>query len=349
MLSKRERYIVFFLVVGLIVISGGLTSLFTVLNINPRNPMFFEENNHAVYKLSGEFPPAGVSKASLNVMSLTPSQTTAKVHYGQTSSFKTTPEGRYVSDDAPTDYYTLFWIFLENPMVSAPGSNLGKKYSVVDPIGIISGENEVYTLVVENESMILWSETLSSQASYKVSIYKDNVKVASGIYDATCGLLFHLETHKNGFSSLDLTGTSFPISRNRNYNLAIAIAVITGVLIVVYVWARKSSMSEKKRNVLLNLLAIGFACALVDLYFDLWFFEAITRVGLIAVHLVLAIILYYLIGKWSIPAFFEIGFVLAFAYSYLNGSLVPQIAYFPGLLITWIIMYLLITRKEITV
>ncbi len=347
MLSKREKYFVFFLVVGLIVISGGLTSIFTLLDINPRDPLFFGENNHAVYRVNGELTASEVPKGTLNTIPLTSTRTEAKFQNGKTYSFRMTPNGRYISDNSPTEHYSLFWIFLKNPMIYGPSSNKGRKYSVVDPIGVISEENEVYTLIVENETTILWSETLSSQASNKVSIYKNGTKVASGVYDATCGMLFHLETHINGFNSLDLTETSFPISRNRKYNLAIAIAVTIVVLISVYVWSKKTSMGLEKRNTIFKLFGIGFACAIVDLYLDVWFFEIITRTGLIAIHLVLAVILYYLIEKWSIPAFFEIGFVLAFAYSYLNGVLIPQIAYFPGLLITWIIMYLLKTRQEI--
>lgn len=349
MLSKRERYLVFFLVAGLILISGGLTSLFSLLDINPKNPMFFEENNHAFYKVGGGFASGGVSTASLDVTPLTSEQSMASFQYGGNSSFRMSSNGRYVSNGSATDYYSLFWIFLKNPMVHGPSVNKGKEFRVVDPIGIISEENNVYTLIVENESTILWSEVLSSQASYKVSIYKDDLKVASGIYDATCGMLFHLETHEEGYSSLDLTETSFPISRNRNYNLAIAIAIAIGVLIAVIIWSKKSSMSVEKRNTILKLLGVGFACALTDLYFDVWFFEIITRTGLIAIHLVLALVLYYLIREWSIPAFLEIGFVLTFAYTALNGSLVPQIAYFPGLIITWIIMYLLVTRNKLTI
>lgn len=341
MLSSRERYAVFGLVVGLILISGGLTVLATFVGINPRNVYFFEDNYKATYDAKGGYALKGISTVGIDVTSLTPT-TKAKVTQGRSSKFiKTTPKGFYISENGPTDYYTLFWVFMENPMTLK--SMEGKTYQIVDPTGLILEENETYELVIEN-STILWSEVISSQASYEATIYDENVKVASALYDATCGLLFRLETHENGYSSIDLESTNFPISRNRNFNLGFALVIVAGTLIGTFIWSEKSEMNFEKRNTILKLLSVGFACSIVDLFIDIWFFE-LSSSGLIATHLILALILFYWIRRWAIPAFFEIGLVLAFSYTYLNGALFPMVAYFPGLLVTWMSMYFLVTLR----
>ena len=66
---------------------------------------------------------------------------------------------------------------------------------------------------------------------------------------------------------------------------------------------------------------------------DIWFFHWVGTAGLIILHLLACAFVLWRFCFWVIFPLIEVAWAAAFAFA--SGSLTPQLAFFPGLVITW--------------
>ncbi len=319
-LFHRVAWIAFSALVGVWVLS--------LLNINPRNPRFDQKPYYAKYKVEGVL--AKKLGTELTFRSFGNNQ------------FRL--ESKNLTKTFEQTQFSPFWFFIKNPVVYLFLRSLVtrdiNKITVYDAVGILGEPKETYKLKLHHR-MILWSRILDSQASYKIGLYDKNGKeIATGIYDATCGLLFNLDIHRDGLSSLKLVKTSFPISRNRYWEIAIAILWGLGVIFYQRFWRSRKRLADKPKlaKIEFDLVWIGALCIWIDCFYDIWFFHYLWNWGLIGIHLVMLVIFWWKYKGWAVFPFLEIFW--SFLFTGGNDRLIPQFSFFPALLMTWMAILL---------
>ncbi|UCD84298.1 MAG: hypothetical protein JSU92_13630 [Deltaproteobacteria bacterium] len=321
--GRKERLRVFKRVVWV-----GLTPfigvwLLSFFNINPKDPTFFDKEYTASYRAEGEiFKPEGI----LEIKSR--GKNTLRVIKG---AFK---QDFMISEKE----HSIFWVYWPNPVVSLRSKvdNAISSAKVVDYPGILGRPGATYKMVMK-ERIILWSRVLDSQASYRIGLIDgEGREIATGIYDATCGLLFRLEGHTGSLSVLELEETDFPISRNRNWQGLIAFLWGIGVLAYQFLFLRRKVTEETRTLYSLEneLVIFGVIAIWIDAFYDIWFFHYLWTPGLVVIHVLAVAYVFWRFGWWGIFPLFE----LAWASAYMGGkeSLVPQLTFFPGLIVTWV-------------
>jgi hypothetical protein len=228
-----------------------------------------------------------------------------------------------------TNRYTIFWILVPNYLQSIlsgevfTGGVLGSEFDLIDPVGLIGGGNDTYTLeIVDRGGFLIGDSDIGGgQGSFEFIIYDDHdVKVGEGVVDATTGVLMHFDG--NVELILDDAG-AFPISKNRNAMIWIAIgtAIITPILaFVVIVLSQFLGFKYPKEEAedIAILIALGGLAILMDLFMNVWFsslfgfeYTILTSILALAVFAVACVKMNINI-KWCFPALSEIALLLLF-------------------------------------
>ncbi len=325
--GRRERLSVFRRVVwtGLAPFIGVF--LLSILDINPRDPTIFDKEYFAEYRVGGALAKQ-LGGESLRVES------------GGRRSLRVVTAHSEQAFPVKEGGYSLFWAYWPNPVVVL--FNRSKidaavnSTEVTDHTGLLGRQNAVYKMKLK-ERIILWSKVLDSQASYSIGLIdRTGAEAATCVYDATCGLLFRLESHTGALGTLDLVETDFPISRNRNWQGLMALLWGTGVLFYQFLYRRRKVTEEtRKRHSLENQLVLfGVMAVWIDAFYDIWFFHYLWTPGAVVIHLLAAAYVFWRFGWWGIFPLFE----LAWAGAIMGGqdSIVPQITFFPSLIVTWV-------------
>lgn len=348
LLSKKKRLLIALFVLSWVAAAWVCSGIFARLDPSFKDPCPFNAINNVNYSADGVYQVNNISNVAVNVYSVASSYSLANVTQGDTIfTLNMTRDGKVIENGAPTGNYTIFWIFIENPTEGLYGLNLGNHYPIKDVTGLISPDQKNYTLTFEVQ-FIVWSEIFSSQAAYEASIYDENgTKVATAVYDLTAGLLLEFTGHIDGYKSLGLLTTTFGISRNRQFSFISGLVIIGIVMGAAGVWVKKSkSIPPDEGKTILMLFGVGYACVVFDLFIDIWYFELFTPIPLLISHVVIFGVLFIFTQKWALAALLEIGIVAAFGYM-MGGTVVPMIAFFPGLLIAWFCWLFLQNYQEI--
>ena len=248
-----------------------------------------------------------------------------------------------------TTCYPFFWIYLDNNLLNGHLAD-GSEISVYDPIGLLGNINTEYTMVSQHK-LVYWTEEpkmIGSQLSFKFILYDDQGDAQYvGITDVTSGLLMTLEG-KISLTTID--PGDFPISRHRNTGFPIVLASIIVIPLFALVWKKDTEMAI--------LLFLGTLCTATDIYFDIWMVGWFGSIGLVILHLVLIVLLYFLGfarykigGHWIVPAVVELAFLLFFNLYTGEGTFVPYISVITGSLFGFILLtvHVLIGKKYQTI
>jgi len=318
--------------------SWAFVWILSVLNINPRDPTLGDDAYTAAYAVEGVFAQSPVAGEGQPLVIDTSTQTDGArlLRYsgarGQVAA-PIRPDGT-VEDGV----YPLIWVHLLNPI-----THFGSKAwtaVVRDDAGLIGEPGRAYE-VRDLGTFILWDYALSSQASHRAAIYDGDKRVASAIYDATCGLLFDLVTHRGGYSHLRLRETSFPISRNR-YKIVIWSVLFAVAIITVY-RTKLARAPVERRAVALDRFHLSVAIAttvLVDYLYDTWLFDKLGDWFTVVLHLAVFALWFWYFRLWALGLLLELLLPVAFIVS-ASKTLVPVITYCPSMLITVFLMLML--------
>jgi len=247
--------------------------------------------------------------------------------------------GEFIMDGKKSGNYTIFWIPVNNPMLNAWTFQQFENTSVIDPVGILGAVNTSYTLVI-GEKKVYWETPQAmdgAQFSFVVLFYdENNVKVAEGLMDSTCGFLETLEGGPD-HATLTVSDTGlFLVSRNR-YNILLWTPIIAGIAsVVLLVLMKKREISKEIQEEVMLLLGIAISVDIVDIIIDVWFYSWLgmdgmlyLHLGLFAVYSLICLRLGYGI-KWAYPAFLEVAFVFVMN-RFVGDPYVPHITAFMGL------------------
>lgn len=322
--GRRERLRIFNRVVWVALTPFIGVWLLSILNINPKDPTFFDKDYTARYRVDGEMLKQGGAYLELKARG----ERMLRIVQGGFEQDVTIPEGEY----------SIFWVYWPNPVVSLPSKidYAVNSTEVVDYPGILGQPGATYRMRMK-QRIIIWSRILDSQASYRIGLIDEGAKeIATGIYDATCGLLFWLESHTGSLGVLELERTDFPISRNRNWQVLIAILWGIGVLVYQLLFLRRKVMEETRKLYSLEneFVVFGIIAIWIDAFYDIWFFHYLWTPGLVAIHILAVVYVFWRFGWWGIFPLFELAWAGAFMWG--KDGLVPQLTFFPGLIVTWV-------------
>jgi hypothetical protein len=330
--DRRHRNSIFFLVLALGLVPGGLAFLSTPVGISPRDPQFLDADYHAEFKTG-----KGLSDFNPIVMRSEAGKKLAIKQSGREEGFVFTPEGTYVKDGKDTGTYPVLWVRFppqEKMTRRDTFSKLINQLKVTDLTGLIGPKGEVYRLHNETTT-ILWSWTLGSQFSHPVELIDAKGDVAaSGIYDTTCGILEEMSVYKDGaLGTIALTETDFPMSRNRNFSIVYVFIVAGIILLYHFIWRRKRISDPVVFRLDTDLLILGVIAVFLDVYVDIWFFHVTGPWVLVILHLAAAGFVLWRFGFWVVFPLLELYWAGSLAIA--SQSINPQLAMCPALIITW--------------
>lgn len=331
-MNTKMRLTVLLLVFCPLVLGGLGVSFLSLINIVERDPNPFDGRKLTATYASDRGDLSLLSTTSEHIFEISGAINTGlKIKQDGTSSSASGAAG-----------YTPFWIPFKNPMITLGRSN--PDFPIFDTAGILGDPSKAYTARQENP-LILWDEYLQSQASYRFGIFDENgARVATGIYDATCGLLFNIRIKHPDKPDMRLTRTNFNISRNR-VSLGLLFVLIFGVVIGLCVRSAKGKTGEQRQQAVLmvRMVALGIVCLGVDTMIDLWYPFALGRIAPILLHLLLTVALYHVGRRACIPAAAEI--VMALALWTFQMGPAPTLAFIPGLTVSFILAVGMIRKR----
>ena len=352
MISKNQRIIIGFFVGLLALLAGAVEVSMVFINVNPKESSFFLSDEYfSEYKYTSDSYSETTSDTLRFEIVAVGTTATARITHGSDQvDIETDSTGLVYIGGVKSEYYTIFFIPIPSAVDVPFQSNIGRNISVIDSLGVISGEPNSKFIVRIDRLFVLWSTTISSQASFEASIYDadDDRKVCSAIYDATSGFLFILESFAMNYKSLELQTTNFLISRNRIFMLWSALIIIAGLLVIVpiYLYKINETISNEDKKTITLLFYIGLPCSLVDMILDTWYFEIVDPLLYILLfHGILILLLLIVAKKFAIPALFELG-IIGVYYTF-DGQIAPMVAFFPGLLISWLCWLFIQNFEEI--
>ncbi|MHA1291931.1 MAG: hypothetical protein ACTSQJ_04605 [Promethearchaeota archaeon] len=353
MLTKKKRVLV-----ALFVLAGLNIALIVVvgarfLNINAQDPLFFEkEGIFVTYNFNN-----GTKEGTLKFEVTKVDDDNAIVKYsfkGNSLSFSVTTDGFIINQTTgkETDYQNIFWIHIveEGSMGSETQKYIGERYLIFDAIGILGGINKVYTLEIIDYTNYwpLEPGIQGAQASMKFIIYDDDdLYIAEGLMDRTCGLIFQLKIGAGNYRTMDIVNTNYEIGRNRIIG-GITILIVAFILpLVAYFLMKKLKImqvnNDEDRLEMTILIIVGIWAIVVDIFVDIWFYAILGAIGCLILHAIMTGI-FALVCIWQryglrciIPSICEFLFLGGFLYvdMYLLG---PYLVGFMGLLMTFMCM-----------
>ena len=301
------------------------------LDINIRDPLFFDRDLDATYEYSDGLESSNII---FDVDSIGETESVLKTTFkGNDYETSFNHEGFYVDPvSGVSEYHCLFWVHIVTESGRSEFSNLvGNTYEVIDPVGILGPANEIYSIKFTGRTAY-WPEepgVHGAQASYNFDIFKGDERIGSGLIDKTCGMVFTMNA--NGVS-LKLLDTSYDISRNRLYALVPIILIMIAIPILTYLvfFLRKkhSNWDEPFEETLDTVFLAGYAgvIAVIDIYNDVWMYSLfglggnmLMRGAVLAIGAVYSLYRGYKL-KWIIPGIYEIAFVTAISLQLLGDS-----------------------------
>jgi len=345
MLNTKYRFLIFLAViiafyVALPIPFAPINRIAVELNINPKDPLLFENNYVARFHYNNGTTDQTII---LTVTDVESSWANVSIQVGDKTVWIQPSR-----DGLIQGRYTIFWLHVINPQFqSIFGEEPGTAFNVTDPIGLIGPQNANYTAIIDRRT-VYWAldaPLQGAQFSFIVTFYRtDNNEVAGvAMYDSTCGMLFTL----NGGSpyvDVKLLETSYLISRNRFIVFPWAIGIFAGLTIVAYILMKKHWKLENETiNEVVLLLGAGGVAFCIDVYYDVWFYAVLGFEGSMLLHFgaTVGFGLLCLYKKYNLkcimPAIFELAFVISMV-GFVGDNFVPHLTAFWGLIFSWFIM-----------
>ncbi|MDP8254592.1 MAG: hypothetical protein P9M14_02475 [Candidatus Alcyoniella australis] len=333
-MSRKHRLVIMLCAFGPFLIATGLLQLFTILDLNPRDPVFgVDKGDYAVYRIEGQPEP--------NEFTVATTDATAAMSFVAIDGavpqrlFKLVANGSLLGISG--DANSIFWVPIDNPVLRAAPEI--RQWRVRDVAGWFGALGNDYDVKVDR-TFILWDSILQSQASYATSLYDNGGKrVGEIVFDETCGLAFRLKSYVNGMEAR-LIDTNFPISRNRNWLHMLHALVIILVGLMAWRWAAAGKPVELLgRRHTVSLILSGALCIFLDTQVDIWEPFLFSKEGMILLHALVALALTLLWGRFSLPAWIELIVIVMFGYVERTG-ISPMAAFFPGISLSWLGMLL---------
>jgi len=254
--------------------------------------------------------------------------------------------GKLVLDDSVSEYYTLFYIPIVNPMLTLGDPFEQTEFQVMDVLGLFGPIDEIYKLRI-GERRVYWEvnpELDGAQFSFEIFLYDANdFKVAGGLMDSTCGLLELIEGGSNNAKLTILSPGSYEISRNRYNVLWWGLLISIPLPFVCYIILRKKGTEKEEAIEFSLLVGVAVSVVIIDIIIDVWFYARFGRSAMIYMHLIAAICyalicLYLRYGiKWSYPAFLEVAFLFSMT-TFVGDPYVPHLTAFMGLFVSYLAM-----------
>jgi len=356
MLSVKKRILIILVPVLAILIGGSPTVIARIANLgaNVHDPLFFDRPLFAEYRYDNGTKSDG--SLSFKVTNVGDSVSTfTATENGISQTFQASHDGFYVDGGKTTQNKTFFWVHIVDP--DSPGSEftpqIGRTHLIIDFLGVMGPAKTSYNLTV-TDFVNYWPHAPGIDgAQASLAFYVTNEKgekVAEGIMDRTCGLLFKMQISAGMFRSLEIINTDYDISRNRwsSFFFLVAIFIILPIVAYVVFWkTRRFRIEDKAERVEITLLmGFGTAAVFIDIWIDVWFYARLGSFGAnfilhaCAAGAFLAMCIWKKYGlKGAIPALLELGFVTGM--SFADSTYVPYLTAFMGLLLSWIFMVIL--------
>lgn len=333
-LPSRTKLIIW--LVAAYAVPGLILYFSTLLNITDLDPTIGDSDYSALYRAEGRFAPGpagGFDEIALRTAGTEDGRVLRIAGAGGAVESAIAADG-----SIGPDLYSLFWVHLANPITMVGSQETVWEARVRDGLGLLGEPGKTYT-ARSLEKFIFWDYVLSSQASYRAGIYDGDTRVASAVYDMTCGMLFELVPNVGGWGRARLvgTGTDFPISRNR-YMLAYAAVAFSIVILAWFAFQYARTGRDRKYKALDNLwyaLAISLTL-LIDYIYDSWFF-ANGDPTTAALHAAAIVILAFRFRLWVIPMILELAWIFAYTWP-TTGLLAPGVTFFPSMLVATAMM-----------
>lgn len=346
MLKTKYRFFILLAIAGTIASASLVNQIAVYLNINPQDPLLFADLHTAQFNYHNGTTQQTMTMTVTQVES---NWANVSIVIGASQYWLTmTPDGFFNG----TNLNSIFWLRVPNPLTSGAsfGITVGTSFNITDPIGLIGPTGNNYTANV-TDKFVFWPTESSvdglhgAQFAFEVTFYNatNDVIIAKGVYDSTCGMLFTLEGG-SPLTQVELVTTSYPISRNRMMSWPWALGLSAGITVIAYFFMKKKTELESETiNEITILMGAGVAAINVDIYVDVWLYAMFGFMGSILLHLGVAIgfaaICFYQRYKlkWTIPAFLEIAFLVPMVF-FMGDPYVPLMTAFMGLVISWLLM-----------
>ncbi len=356
MLSTKKRILLILLPAIAILIGGSPTLIARIGNLgtNVHDPLFFDRALYVNYRYDNGILTDGRLSFEVTDVGTTTSTFKATVN-GVSSTYVATHDGFYVDGGITTQNKTFFWIHIveSDSIGSEFEPQIGKTHLIIDFLGILGPVDKTYNLTV-TDFVNYWPlepGVDGAQASFAFYITDaSNQKVAEGIMDRTCGLIFRLQISAGIYRTLEIIDTNYDISRNRwssFFSVLAAVILLPILAYIVFSKIKKFRIEDKKERMEITaLLAVGTVSIFVDIWIDVWFYARLGSYwGNFILHACctcafLAICIWKKYGlKGVIPAILELGFVTGM--SFADSTYVPYLTAFMGLMLSWIYMVIL--------
>ncbi|MHA1147899.1 MAG: hypothetical protein ACTSR8_06605 [Promethearchaeota archaeon] len=253
--------------------------------------------------------------------------------------------GHYIDGGDETKKYTIFYIPVENPMLTAGDFEKEDEYDVVDPIGLIGFAGQEFTLIV-GEKKVYWDtspQMKGAQFSFVIHLYDENdTKVAEGLMDSTAGFLEILQGGPTNNRIEIIDPGAYMVSRNRDNMMLFALIIGIPLPFVIYILlVKKFEWDQEEAEEFAELSALAAIVSIVDIDYDVWFYSVGGEDMWYALHFIMLgvfalVCLRQKYGlKYIFPAFLEIAFIFAMT-TFVGDFYAPHITAFMGLYMSYL-------------
>lgn len=316
--------------------------------LNRTNINLFQTSTQIVYTYeSGKYGESDTLELTILADSSTGVTSVIAEFDGKQESFNCDYEtGKLIVGGAVSEYYTMFFIPVKNPMLTLGDFAEQTEFDIMDPIGILGTKNQLYTLRI-GEKKVYWDvnpEIAGAQFSFIIDFYDSgDYKIGDGLMDSTCGFLEILEGGSSNIKLTILSPGNYEISRNRMNMLLWSFVIGIPLPFISYFILRKKDFDKDDAKEFTLLVAVAVSVVIIDIDIDVWFYAWLGQSGMIYLHLITAVVyalicLYLKYGiKWVFPAFLEVGFLFAMT-TFVGDPYVPHLTAFMGLYASYLAM-----------
>ncbi len=344
--SNIDRNILLIIVIGFSLLAYPMCAIVTLLDINPLDPLYYEEKYSSTYAYTiddedeivtlffSEPINSTLSKAIFSIDNINYTTLVSSDGYWINTSQSSTP----------TNFSILFWFFLGNPItnrikgdVNAYGPN---ESWIIDPWGLIGKVNETYRIKYV-KSYIETFEKFSTQTSnlYDVCTFETNISIGQALYDITTGVLWWIDVYNREIDNgvyVELSDTDFLISRNRFTTMFSMIALFIFAYSVIYLLMKKKKYSKPRIRDINNFVVLGFFAFFIDGILDIWFTSYYLILVLIhLMYMILAGMLTYKRDNWRVIFIPPLELLMCMVMFFFKGDICLVLTYTPGLIATW--------------
>lgn len=347
MLSSKQRLLAISLATMAFIVPVIMNQIAILLNLptNPTDIKLFQTTTTIRYQYEdGTYEHSTTLTVEIDASDLT----TATVISTLGAEVRNWEVDYTTGKEKSTGKYSLFWVFITNPMLSIGQLDTTQEYEVVDPIGIITPDDTttVYTLRF-GERKVYWDvnpELAGAQFSLEYHIYNPaGREVATGLMDSTCGFL---STFYGGDNNAKLTITSpgsFAISRNRMNFFFWGIVFGIAMPIGIFIYMKKKEYDDDLTEEFILIMTTGIIATLIDIDIDVWFYAWFGMTGMLLIHIGAAVVFGLICwrlkygAKWATIGLIEVAFVFAMNFA-VGDPYVPHLTANMGLFLTFFAM-----------